>query len=41
MTLIEEVFLPPETAGAEMIEGDAASVAAELIRIIKEKGVSI
>jgi len=40
-TLIEEVFLPPETAGAQMIEGDAASVAAEIIRIIKEKGVSI
>lgn len=40
-TLIEEVYLPPETTGAEMIEGDPASVAAELIRIIKEKGVSI
>jgi len=40
-TVIEEVFLPPETTGAQMIEGDAASVAAELIRIIKEKGVSI
>jgi len=40
-TQIEEVFLPPETAGAEMLEGDAASVAAELIKIIKEKGVSI
>jgi len=40
-TRIEEVFLPPETTGAEMIEGDAASVAAELIKIIKEKGVSI
>jgi electron transfer flavoprotein beta subunit len=38
---IEEVFLPPETAGAEMIEGDAASVAERLIKIIKEKGVSI
>jgi electron transfer flavoprotein beta subunit len=41
MTLIEEVFLPPETTGAEMIEGDASSVAAQLIKIIKEKGVSI
>jgi len=40
-TRIEEVFLPPETTGAEMIKGDAASVAAEIIRIIKEKGVSI
>jgi len=40
-TRIEEVFLPPETEGAEMIEGDAASVASELIRIIKEKGVNL
>jgi electron transfer flavoprotein beta subunit len=40
-TRIDEVFLPPETTGAEMIEGDAASVAAQLIKIIKEKGVSI
>jgi electron transfer flavoprotein beta subunit len=40
-TRIEEVFLPPEATGAEMIEGDASSVAAEIIRIIKEKGVSI
>jgi len=40
-TRIEEVFLPPETTGAEMIEGDVSSVAAQLIKIIKEKGVSI
>ena len=40
-TLIEEVFLPPETTGAEMIEGDPASVAEQIIRIIKEKGVNI
>ncbi|MBW1782057.1 MAG: electron transfer flavoprotein subunit beta/FixA family protein [Deltaproteobacteria bacterium] len=40
-TVIEEVFLPPETAGAEMIEGDPSSVADELIKIIKEKGVSL
>jgi len=40
-TRIEEVFLPPETTGAEMIEGDASAVAGEIIRIIKEKGVSI
>jgi len=41
MTWIEEVFIPPETTGAEMIEGDAASVAAQLIKIMKEKGVNI
>lgn len=39
--VIEEVFLPPETAGAEIIEGDPSSVAGEIIRIIKEKGVSL
>ena len=40
-TMIEEVFLPPETEGADMIEGDPSSVADQIIRIIKEKGVSI
>ena len=40
-TTIEEVFLPPETEGAEIIEGDASTVAEQIIRILKEKGVSI
>lgn len=40
-TIIEELFLPPETEGAEMIEGDPSTVAEEIIRIMKEKGVSI
>jgi len=40
-TRIEAVFLPPETTGAEMIEGDPSSMAAELIKIIKEKGVTL
>lgn len=40
-TLIEEVFLPPETEGAEILEGDPGTVAEEIIRIIKEKGVTI
>lgn len=40
-TKIEEIFLPPETEGAEMIEGDPSHAAEELIRIIKEKGVNI
>jgi electron transfer flavoprotein beta subunit len=40
-TRIEEVFLPPETEGAEMIEGDSATVAEAIIRIMGEKGVSI
>jgi electron transfer flavoprotein beta subunit len=38
---VEEVFLPPETEGAEMLQGDAASVAEQIIRIIREKGVSL
>lgn len=40
-TVIEEVFLPPETTGAEMIVGDPSSVAGAIIRIIKEKGVRL
>ncbi len=40
-TRIEEVFLPPETEGAEMIEGDPASIAEAIIRIMKEKGVGV
>ena len=40
-TIIEEIFLPPETEGAEMIEGDPSTVAEDIIRIMKEKGVSL
>lgn len=40
-TVVEEVFLPPETEGAEMIEGDASTVAEEIIRILTEKGVMV
>jgi electron transfer flavoprotein beta subunit len=40
-TTIEEIFLPPETEGAEMLEGDASTIAEEILRIIKEKGVGI
>ncbi len=36
---VEEIYLPPETAGAQFIEGDPAAVAEEILRIIKEKGV--
>ncbi|MCF8063478.1 MAG: electron transfer flavoprotein subunit beta/FixA family protein [Deltaproteobacteria bacterium] len=41
MTTVEEYFFPPETEGAEILEGDAASVAEQILKIIKEKGVSI
>ena len=40
-TMIEELFLPPETEGAEIIEGDPSFIAEEVIRIVKEMGVSI
>jgi electron transfer flavoprotein alpha/beta subunit len=40
-TVVEDLYPPPETAGAKIIEGDPASVAEEILRIIKEKGVSI
>ncbi|MBU2497292.1 MAG: electron transfer flavoprotein subunit beta/FixA family protein [Proteobacteria bacterium] len=39
-TKVEEIFFPPETAGAEIIEGDPATVAEAILRILKEKGVS-
>jgi len=35
--LMEEMYPPPETEGAEMLQGDTASVAAEILRIIREK----
>ncbi len=40
-TRIEEVFLPPETEGAEMIEGDPATAAEAILRIMGEKGVTV
>jgi electron transfer flavoprotein beta subunit len=39
LTRVEEVYLPPETEGAEIIEGDPGTVAEEILRIVKEKGV--
>ena len=40
-TFVEELFLPPETEGAKMIEGDPSKVAEEILRIMKERGVSV
>jgi len=40
-TRVEKVFLPPETEGAEIIEGDASTVAEEILRILTEKGVMV
>ena len=39
--IIEEFFMPLETEGAEMIEGDPKTAAESIIRIIREKGVNI
>jgi electron transfer flavoprotein beta subunit len=38
-TTVEELFLPPETEGAQFLEGDPATVAEQVLRILKEKGV--
>ncbi|MEJ2723736.1 MAG: electron transfer flavoprotein subunit beta/FixA family protein [Deltaproteobacteria bacterium] len=40
LTTVEEIYLPPETEGAEIIEGDPGTVAEAILRILKEKGVS-
>jgi electron transfer flavoprotein beta subunit len=36
--VVEEMYLPPEAAGAEILQGDAASVAGKIVGIIREKG---
>lgn len=38
---VEEVYLPPETEGAEILEGDPGTVAGRILQIIKEKGVTV
>lgn len=35
----EELYLPPETEGAAMLQGDAGAVAEQIIRILRDKGV--
>ncbi|MDB9822814.1 electron transfer flavoprotein subunit beta/FixA family protein [Deltaproteobacteria bacterium] len=40
-TIIEKLFLPPETEGAQMIDGDPAMIAEQIIGIMKEKGVNL
>jgi electron transfer flavoprotein beta subunit len=39
--LIQEMFLPPETGGAEILQGDISSISDQIIRIIREKGVGV
>ena len=41
MTMVEEFFLPPEAEGAQMIEGDPGTIAEEILKIMKEKGVDV
>ena len=40
-TTVEKAFLPPETEGAEIIEGDPSTVAEKIIRVLAESGVSV
>ena len=40
-TTVEKAFLPPETEGAEIIEGDPSTVAEQIIRVLAESGVSV
>jgi len=40
-TTVEKAFLPPETEGAEIIEGDPSTVAEKIIRVLAERGVSV
>jgi electron transfer flavoprotein beta subunit len=39
--LIQEMFLPPETGGAEILQGDISSISDQIIRVIREKGVGL
>jgi len=38
-TMIEEVYLPPETEGAQILSGDPDKIAADFIEILTKKGV--
>lgn len=40
-TTVEKAFLPSETEGAEIIEGDPFMVAEKIIRVLAESGVSV
>jgi electron transfer flavoprotein beta subunit len=40
-TIVQEVYHPPEVEGAEILEGDSARIADEILRIVREKGVSV
>ncbi|UCH01071.1 MAG: electron transfer flavoprotein subunit beta/FixA family protein [Deltaproteobacteria bacterium] len=38
-TIIEEVFLPPETEGAQILTGDPDKIASDFVEILTRKGV--
>jgi len=38
---VQEIYLPPETGGAEIIEGDPATIAEAILGILKDKGVNV
>jgi electron transfer flavoprotein beta subunit len=37
--IIEEVYLPPETEGAQMLTGDPDKIAGDFVEILTKKGV--
>lgn len=39
--VVEELFMPPETAGAAFLEGDPSAIAEKILRILKDKGVNV
>jgi len=39
--VVEELFMPPETAGAVFLEGDPSAIAEKILRILKDKGVNV
>ena len=41
MSQVQEIYLPPETGGAEIIEGDPAAIAEAILGILKDKGVNV
>jgi electron transfer flavoprotein beta subunit len=38
-TIIEEVYLPPETEGAQILSGDPGKIASDFVEILTRKGV--
>jgi len=39
MAIIDEVYLPPETEGAQILAGDPDKIASDFLEILTKKGV--